>query len=318
MPAGDTISQLAGALEKLAEAQARQGDILGELLKSRHPALCKVPGLTAPPSVEPEWQPPRYSNASILVISDLHAPYQHPDVLAFLAELKHAYGFERIICTGDESDGHAISFHMSHPKAPSAAQEIEMAREFLANLHALFPTIDLTESNHGSLIYRRQAEAGLPDRAMNSYRGYLFGEHRPDGSIVFPDNIGRGWRWHDDLTIILPNGERVMFVHGYSANVKVAVRNAGVSIVQGHHHSEFEVATMQGPCGPTRFGITGGCLLWSKSFAFAYGRTFPKKPVIGCSGILDGCPVGFRMPLDADGRWTGRLPFGILPQRLAA
>ncbi len=210
------LSGIAAALAALAESQRQQGELIARLMTSAVPVAVPVPGLTAPAeqTVDPEWSPPNYDNNSILVISDLHAPYEHPDALAFLVALRDAYGFERAICTGDETDGHAISFHTSSPNLPSAGQETDMARAFMRKLEAEFPVLDVMHSNHGSLIYRRQQDGGLPDHAMQSYRGFLFGERRKDGSTFFPEDAGRRWRWHDDLEIVLPSGEKCLFVHG--------------------------------------------------------------------------------------------------------
>ena len=276
--------------------------------------LVSAPVVALAPAPAPEPTP---ANSSILNISDLHAPYEHPDALAFLSALQNAYHFDRIINTGDETDGHAISFHDSDPDLPSAGDELHQAREFLKKLHEIFPVQDIVHSNHGSLIYRRKQSAGLPRAAMQSYRGYLFGEMRKDGSTHFPDDIGARWRWHDDLEITLPDGEKVLYAHGLSANVKLAVQKSGISVVQGHYHSTADCVAIQGPRGSARFGITGGCLIDPKSYAFAYGRNIPLRPVIGCSGILDSMPVQFKMPLDRFDRWTGRLPYGILPSKEA-
>ena len=54
-------------------------------------------------------------NKRILVISDTHFPYQHPDCILFLAALRSEYKPDRVVHIGDEIDGHAISFHNSDP-----------------------------------------------------------------------------------------------------------------------------------------------------------------------------------------------------------
>ena len=48
-------------------------------------------------------------NSRILLISDMHIPYHHPDLLAFLQHLKDKYKPTRVICLGDEVDKRAIS-----------------------------------------------------------------------------------------------------------------------------------------------------------------------------------------------------------------
>ena len=44
---------------------------------------------------------------SILVISDLHTPYEHPDVVPFLTAIKAKYKPDTVVCIGDEIDYHA-------------------------------------------------------------------------------------------------------------------------------------------------------------------------------------------------------------------
>ena len=79
------------------------------------------------------------SNSSVLVISDIHAPYQHPDAIDFLKALKKKHKPDRVIFTGDELDYHAMSFHDSDPDLPSAAMELERGQAVLRELEALFP-----------------------------------------------------------------------------------------------------------------------------------------------------------------------------------
>ena len=59
-------------------------------------------------------------NKCILVISDTHCPYHHPDLISFLKTIKKKYKPDRVIHIGDEVDSHAISFHDSDPDLYSA------------------------------------------------------------------------------------------------------------------------------------------------------------------------------------------------------
>ena len=43
-------------------------------------------------------------NKSILIISDTHIPYHHPDLIPFLKDLKEIYKPDRVIHIGDEVD----------------------------------------------------------------------------------------------------------------------------------------------------------------------------------------------------------------------
>lgn len=62
---------------------------------------------------------------SILVISDQHYPYNHPDIYAFLKALKDKYEPDRVINIGDELDYHAISFHDHHPDLLAPGDELQ-------------------------------------------------------------------------------------------------------------------------------------------------------------------------------------------------
>ena len=110
---------------------------------------------------------------SVLVISDQHYPYNHADTLEFLEALKKKYKFDKVIHIGDEIDAHALSFHDSDPDLMSAGDELKTCINRVKPLYKLFPEVDLVESNHGSMVYRRQKAHGLPRSVIKSYREIL-------------------------------------------------------------------------------------------------------------------------------------------------
>ena len=78
-------------------------------------------------------------NKRILVISDTHCPYHHPDLIPYLKAIKKKYKPDRVIHIGDEVDSHAISFHDSDPDLYSAGDEREQSlkmREVLKELRS--------------------------------------------------------------------------------------------------------------------------------------------------------------------------------------
>ena len=103
-----------------------------------------------------------HDNTRILFISDMHIPYNHPKLLPFLEGLKTRYEPTRVVCLGDETDKHALSFHDSDPDLPSAGDELRRALPIIAEVHKLFPVMDVIDSNHGSMIYRKAKHHGLP------------------------------------------------------------------------------------------------------------------------------------------------------------
>jgi metallophosphoesterase superfamily enzyme len=90
----------------------------------------------------------------------MHIPYHHPDTIRFLKAIKKKYKPTRVICVGDEVDKHAMSFHDSDPDLPSAGDELNEAIKYLKQLYKVFPRVDLVDSNHGSMVYRKGKHHG--------------------------------------------------------------------------------------------------------------------------------------------------------------
>ncbi len=67
------------------------------------------------------------NNKVILVVSDLHAPYTHPDAVPFLRVIKNRFKPTRVIFSGDEIDAHALSYHDHDPDLDSAGKELKQA-----------------------------------------------------------------------------------------------------------------------------------------------------------------------------------------------
>lgn len=232
------------------------------------------------------------NNKSILVISDLHCPYNHPDTVAFLKAIKKKYKPTRVILSGDEVDYHAISFHDADPDLDSAGVELNKAIECLKPLYKLFPKAEILESNHGSLVFRKALANGLSRKFFKS----------PQEILEAP----KGWTWHFDITLKLPDGTGCYFHHSKGANVKKNSQAMGLSFVQGHHHEAFEISYWGNP-NALLFGMTVGCLVDPKSYALAYNKNNLKRPVIGLGLIIDSKAILVPMKLDKRGRWTGKL-----------
>lgn len=230
-------------------------------------------------------------NTRILVIPDLHFPYCHPDSLDFLHKLKKLLNPSRVICLGDELDYHAMSFHDSDPDLDSAGAELVKSLGYIDTLHELFPKMDLMDSNHGSMAYRRQKHAGMPRHLLKSYNEVL---------CVPVDD----WKWHHNLKIQLPSGEFVVFGHYFGANVLRASQAMGMSIVQGHAHSSFDLQYWRNENG-LHFGATVGCLIDDKSLAFAYNKLQIKRPITGAMFIENSIPQLIPMMVDENNRWIG-------------
>jgi predicted MPP superfamily phosphohydrolase len=102
------------------------------------------------------------SYKSVLVISDLHIPYHHPDAFNFLKALKTKYKPDLVINIGDELDMHAMSMHDSDPDLYSAGHELAASISYVQTLEKIFPQMKIVHSNHSSMLYRRALKHGVP------------------------------------------------------------------------------------------------------------------------------------------------------------
>ena len=258
-------------------------------------------------SVREEPEPAPADNSRILIISDLHAPYHHKDALAFLAALQEKHQFTRIVNIGDELDMHALSYHDHDPDLDSAGRELQIGRQVLWELEKMFPRMDLLESNHGSLLYRKGRTHGIPRAMLVEYRDVVFGEKMQGGTIHRPGSRGENWIWHPRLTLELPNRGKCLFVHQASSSSMRNVEQQGFSHTQGHYHTALNIM-WHGTSDALSFGLTVGCLIDDAAYAYRYNKLTIKRPVIGCAAIIDGMPVTLPMVLAKGGRWTGFVP----------
>jgi hypothetical protein len=228
---------------------------------------------------------------SVLVISDMHAPYSHIDTVPFLKALKAKYKFDRIVCIGDEIDGSSWSYHEAHTELPSPGEELRLAIKALQPIYKLFPKVDVLESNHGSLVYRKGITAHIPAAAIKSYREQI--------------QAPKGWNWYESLVVETPLSP-VFFTHGISGVAGKLSNMYSMSSCQGHFHSKSQVTWISTP-ERLRFDMHVGCLIDDKSLAFKYNKMSPVRPIISVGIIIDGIGQIIPMVLNKSRRWTGKL-----------
>ena len=228
----------------------------------------------------------------VLAIGDLHIPYHHKDSFAFLRALKKKYkGFDLVVNMGDELDQHAISMHDSNPDLPSASDKLRLAKTYVKELEGIFPDMTLLDSNHSSLVYRRALKYGLPKAYLKHYNEFL--------------DVGKGWKWVDDLTISLNDGSRCFFTHGMSANVLQIAQKMGMHAVQGHYHSKASIQYYSNPDN-LNWAMQTGCLTNQQSLAFGYSKNFKDRFICSSAVIIDGQPRIHPMVIK-NHRWIGKV-----------
>lgn len=228
---------------------------------------------------------------SILVISDLHCPYQHPDTVPFLKAVKAKFKPDQVVCIGDEIDYHALSYHESNPDLPSAGQELEEAIEALKPIYKMFPNVSVVESNHGSMVLRKAMTGGIPTKALKSYNDIL--------------EAPKGWNWVFDITLQTSLGP-VYFCHGKSGTPGRLASQYGMSTVQGHFHERSQISYISTP-EKLMFDAHTGCLANDKSLALGYNKVNPKRPIVSLLVIINGIPQIVPMVLNKSGRWIKSL-----------
>ena len=228
----------------------------------------------------------------ILLFGDIHIPYHHQDSISFLKSVKAKYKPTKVICTGDEVDYHALSYHQSDPDLPSAGEELDLAISYMKQLYKMFPKVDLVDSNHGSMAKRKGQTAGMPRKMMKTYAEIL--------------EAPRSWNWHDKYVHTMKNKETLFVAHTQGKNSGNVAKTNGCNYAQGHHHEDSNIVYTATPIH-TVWGMSVGSLIDNKSMAFAYNKSNMKIPALSVGVVTNGIPQLIPMVLNKKGRWIGKL-----------
>lgn len=229
--------------------------------------------------------------STVLVISDLQYPFAHRDHLAFLKAVQKKYRPDQVVNIGDEVDFHAISDWEHDPDGYSAGDELKSAIKDLKKLYTLFPVAKVCTSNHTARPFRRAKKYGIPSAFIKDYREFLEAPKR--------------WQWAEVWEI---DGVRYQHGEGYSGQagaIKAALANMQSTVI-GHLHSHAGIL-WSANAKHLIFGFNVGCLIDRHSYAFAYGKHAPNKPILGCGIVINGIPQFVPMILNSKSRWEGKL-----------
>ena len=205
---------------------------------------------------------------TVLVIADTHIPFEHRGYLAFCKRIEKAYKCSEVVHIGDLVDNHAISYHEHDPDGWSPSQEMAETDKKLKKWFKAFPKVKLCRGNHDILVDRKGKTVGLPKRCFQSFREIW---SLPDG-------------WQDDFEFVIGD---VLYKHS-GANGKyghvTTASNTRMNTVIGHLHS---VAGVEYTASERDiiFGMCVGCGVDRSAYAFAYGKAFPRKPILSCGVV---------------------------------
>lgn len=210
----------------------------------------------------------------ILVIGDLHAPFDHQKYLEHCKDVKKYYKTTHTILIGDVIDNHYSSYHENNPDGWGAGDELHHAVKHLAEYHKAFIGADVILGNHDRMAMRKILSSGLSQRWLRSIEEVL--------------NVP-SWKFH---TRRIYDG--VLYIHGEGVTARTRAKNEGASVVQGHRHTESYVWYNPKAIG-SQFGMQVGCGINADTYAFAYAKDHP-NPILSCGVVLEG-KAAFVLPM---------------------
>ncbi len=231
--------------------------------------------------------------STVLVIPDLHVPFQHKDSYEFLELVNATFKPDEIVSVGDIVDAHANSRYEHDPDGMSPGEEVEASALGLDELEDLFPNMKICIGNHDNRILKAAYKAGIPKAAMKSLEE-IYG-------------MPSGWTMADHFmvdNVIYEHGDR--FGAGAMSHVKAMKSNMRSTVI-GHTHITFGVEFAANRDN-LLFAANAGCLVDTEAYAMAYGKAYAGKPILGCLVIRNGLIV-IPVPMLMDNRsnWIGEI-----------
>ena len=218
----------------------------------------------------------------ILVIGDTHIPFEETHYLDFCLQVKKRVRCDTVVHIGDLVDNHSMSYHEHDPNGLSPSDEIKKAKKHLDKWYKAFPKLYLCRGNHDRMVDRKGKTAGLPSVVFRPFR-YIW-------------DLPKGWVDDWDFEFY-----GVRFQHGTGYSGKYAHMNAAYdnrqSTIIGHTHSALAGGYI---CNYKNriYGMNVGCGINRKRYAFAYGKDFRFKPLVGCGVITDNGRYWQVFPMD--------------------
>lgn len=202
----------------------------------------------------------------VLVIGDLHAPFDLDSYFDHCVEVYERYNCNRVVFIGDVIDNHYSSYHETDANGMGGADELELAIDRLKRWYHRFPDAHVTIGNHDRIIMRKAQSSAVPSKWIKDYKEVL---ETPN------------WKFVTDLEI-----DGVLYIHGEAGTAKTKCRADMRSVVQGHLHTQAYTEYFVGARSRI-FGCQVGCGIDHEAYAMAYAKA-GKKPAIGCAVVIGG------------------------------
>lgn len=215
------------------------------------------------------------SPSNTLIFGDPHGPYHHPKALAFLAKQKARWNPDRVICSGDLTDGLTASRYRTQSDAMGADDEHRAGVRFLTRLAHIFPVLEVVRGNHDLRADKKAADNGI---AMDRIR--------PVQEVPALRKPLSRWTWHEELWV----NSTTVVIHGDGLGGQNpgedAVLQHRANVVMGHLH--IRAGAIYYARGRWRnWVLHTGCLMNPKSAAGSYAKYNKKKQILGCGVLID-------------------------------
>jgi metallophosphoesterase superfamily enzyme len=193
----------------------------------------------------------------IMVISDLHLPFEHGLYLSFCKELRDAFNPDGIVFIGDIIDHHYTSFHNPDPDGMSAGDELVECLDRVQDWYKEFPNALVMIGNHDARVFRIAKESRISKTWIRDYKDVL---NTPN------------WEFMEEVII-----DNVLYTHGSSGDAYRVATNRMISTVQGHYHTKMGVQYINNRV----WGMQVGCGIDRDSYAMSYAKGYSKEPMLG-------------------------------------
>ena len=103
----------------------------------------------------------------ILIVGDLHAPFELDGYLDFCQETYAKYLCNQVIFIGDIIDNHYSSYHETSSDALGGADELDYAIQTVSHWNRAFPKADVIIGNHDRMVMRKAQTSAIPTMWIN-------------------------------------------------------------------------------------------------------------------------------------------------------
>ena len=214
---------------------------------------------------------------NVLVIGDLHCPFDLDEYLEFCKQQYILYDCNEVVFIGDVIDNHYSSYHETDVDGLGGGEELEFAIKRIARWYEAFPKATVIIGNHDRLIMRKAQTSAIPKKWIKSYKEVL----------EVP-------KWNFKVSYEQDN---VQYLHGEGGTARTKCKADLMNTVQGHLHTQCYTDHFVGK-NFRIFGMQVGCGIEFTSYSFAYAKA-GRKPAIACAVVLENgtVPINLLMSL---------------------